>query len=130
MSCRGTRLGRATLFAFALIVGVHVSPRSGAEHPGRLPIGPAGEGEGPFERLILRGVTLIDGTGAPPQGPVDIVIARNRILEVRSVGYPNLPIRPDARPGGATQGDRRHRHVRHARLHRLPRAHRRRPQGP
>ncbi|HWO17096.1 MAG TPA: hypothetical protein VNM89_10360, partial [Solirubrobacterales bacterium] len=64
---------------------------------------PAGEGEGPFERLILRGVTLIDGTGAPAQGPVDIVIARNRILEVRSVGYPHLPIRPDARPGGATR---------------------------
>jgi hypothetical protein len=33
-----------------------------------------GEGEGPFERLIIRGATLIDGTGAPPIGPVDIVI--------------------------------------------------------
>ena len=40
---------------------------------------------------------------APPQGPVDIVIARNRIAEIRSVGYPGLPIRPDARPGGATK---------------------------
>ena len=32
------------------------------------------EGEGPFERLVLRGGILIDGTGAPPVGPVDIVV--------------------------------------------------------
>ena len=28
----------------------------------------------PAERLILRGVTVVDGTGAPPFGPVDLVI--------------------------------------------------------
>ena len=44
------------------------------------------EGEGPFDRLILRGVTLIDGTGAPARGPVDIVIENNRIARVESVG--------------------------------------------
>ena len=27
------------------------------------------EGDGPFERLVLRGGTLIDGTCAPPIGP-------------------------------------------------------------
>jgi imidazolonepropionase-like amidohydrolase len=59
---------------------------------------PAGEGEGPFDRLVLRGVTLIDGTGAPPQNPVDIVIAHNRIAEIRSVGHPGLPVRPEGRP--------------------------------
>ena len=48
------------------------------------------EGEGPFERLILRGATLIDGTGAPPIGPVDIVIEKNRIREIRSVGCPKV----------------------------------------
>ena len=37
------------------------------------------EGEGPFTKLIVRGVTLIDGTGGPPRGPVDIVIEGNRI---------------------------------------------------
>ncbi|HWQ35931.1 MAG TPA: amidohydrolase family protein [Blastocatellia bacterium] len=63
----------------------------------------ADEGEGPFERLIIRGATLIDGTGAPPQGPVDIVIERNRIIEIRSVGYPKVPIREMARPKGATK---------------------------
>ncbi len=61
------------------------------------------EGEGPFERLIIRGATLIDGTGAPPMGPVDIVIEGNRIREIRSVGYPNVPIRPERRPQGATR---------------------------
>ena len=49
------------------------------------------EGEGPFERLVLRGVTMIDGTGSPPSGPVDIVIEGNRIAEIESVGTPGLP---------------------------------------
>jgi imidazolonepropionase-like amidohydrolase len=56
------------------------------------------EGLGPYNRLVIRGATLIDGTGAPPYGPVDIVIEGNRITEVRVVGYPHLPIDPDARP--------------------------------
>ena len=62
-----------------------------------------GEGEGPFERLIIRGATLIDGTGAPPIGPVDIVIEGNRIVDVDSVGYPGLSIDEDKRPQGATR---------------------------
>ena len=36
------------------------------------------EGEGPFNRLIIRGVTMISGTGAPPLGPVDIVVEKNK----------------------------------------------------
>ncbi|MFX8930023.1 hypothetical protein ABTN05_20055, partial [Acinetobacter baumannii] len=32
------------------------------------------EGSGPYTQLIIRGVTLINGTGAPPNGPVDIVV--------------------------------------------------------
>lgn len=63
----------------------------------------AGEGDGPHQRLILRGVTVIDGTGAPPMGPVDIVIEGDRIAEIRSVGYPKVPIRDRSRPQGATQ---------------------------
>jgi imidazolonepropionase-like amidohydrolase len=62
-----------------------------------------GEGEGPFDRLIIRGATLIDGTGAPPRGPVDIVIEDNRIVDVVSVGYPGLPIDDSKRPGDATR---------------------------
>lgn len=61
------------------------------------------EGEGPFPQLIIRGVTLINSTGAPPMGPVDIVVKQNRIAEIRQVGYPGVPIdtrrRPVANPG-------------------------------
>ena len=45
----------------------------------RVPDRAPGEGVGPFGRMLIRGATLIDGTGAPPEGPVDIVIAGNRI---------------------------------------------------
>jgi len=55
-------------------------------------------GEGPYEQLIIRGVTLINGNGAPPIGPVDIVIEDNRIQRVATVGYPGVPIDPDRRP--------------------------------
>ncbi|TYP95522.1 Amidohydrolase family protein [Fodinibius salinus] len=55
-------------------------------------------GEGPFDRLIIRGVTLVDGTGSPPRGPVDVVVKRNKIAAVQSVGYPDIPINEDRRP--------------------------------
>ncbi|MBT8178710.1 MAG: amidohydrolase family protein [Eudoraea sp.] len=54
--------------------------------------------EGPFSQLIIRGVTLINGNGAPPQGPVDIVVENNRIKRVQVVGYPGVAIDPDGRP--------------------------------
>ena len=63
----------------------------------------ADEGEGPFERLIIRGATLIDGSGAPARGPVDIVVEGNRIVEVKGVGAPLAPIDEDERPGDATR---------------------------
>lgn len=66
---------------------------------------PRAEGDGPFRRLILRGVTVIDGTGAPPYGPADIVIAGNRIVDVESVGAPGMPIDPKKRPA-AKAGDK------------------------
>jgi len=61
---------------------------------------PRAEGEGPYDRLVLRGGILIDGTGAPPIGPVDIVVENNRIVEIRNVGYPGTPIRDEDRPAG------------------------------
>ncbi|MCE2612656.1 amidohydrolase family protein [Flavobacteriaceae bacterium D16] len=54
--------------------------------------------EGPFKQLIIRGATLINGNGAPPQGPVDIVVENNRIKRVAVVGYPGVAINPDDRP--------------------------------
>ena len=56
------------------------------------------EGDGPYTQLIIRGVTLINGTGAPPFGPVDIVIEKNRIVKIQNVGSPSLPINAARRP--------------------------------
>src|SRR5262245_46663490 len=58
----------------------------------------ADEGRGPFKTLVIRSAILIDGTGAPPQGPVDIVIENNRIRSVRSAGTPGLPQRENRQP--------------------------------
>lgn len=57
-----------------------------------------GFSEGPFSQLIIRGATLINGNGAPPMGPVDIVVENNRITRVESVGYPGVAIDPKDRP--------------------------------
>lgn len=46
------------------------------------------EGIGPFKRVVLRNVTMIDGTGAPAQGPFDIVIENDRIAQIKSIGSP------------------------------------------
>lgn len=65
---------------------------------------PRAEGEGPWTQLIIRGVTLINGNGAPPTGPVDVVVAGNRITGVHVVGYPGVAIdaakRPKLKAGG------------------------------
>ena len=56
------------------------------------------EGDGPWPQLIIRGVILINGNGAPPTGPVDIVVEKNRIMQVANVGNPGMPINNDRRP--------------------------------
>lgn len=60
--------------------------------------------EGPFSQLIIRGVTLINGNGAPPRGPIDIVVENNKIVGVEVVGYPGVEIdsskRPQLKAGG------------------------------
>jgi Amidohydrolase family len=56
------------------------------------------EGEGPWNQLIVRGVTLINGTGAPPIGPVDIVVEKNRIKQISLVGSPGMAIDVKRRP--------------------------------
>jgi hypothetical protein len=55
-------------------------------------------GEGPFEQLIIRGVTLINGDGSPPRGPVDIVVENNTIVGIEVVGYPGVEIKESSRP--------------------------------
>ena len=101
--CQIRARGIALLCAAALLTGSAFAQDD--EEPQMIPAPdrPADEGEGPFERLIIRGATMIDGTGSPPVGPVDIVIEGNRIAEIKSVGYPGLPIDEDKRPTDATR---------------------------
>lgn len=84
------------LFFIASILSLFLLSNTGAaqvqEAPERI------LGEGPFERLIIRGVTLIDGTGSPPRGPMDIVVENNRIASIHSVGYPGMEIEESERP--------------------------------
>lgn len=56
------------------------------------------EGDGPWPQLIIRGVTLINGTGAPPIGPVDVVVEKARIKQIKVVGAPGAAINSNERP--------------------------------
>ena len=60
--------------------------------------------EGPFSQLIIRGVTLINGNGAPPQGPIDIVVENDRIVKIQVVGYPGVAINESRRPQLSANG--------------------------
>lgn len=101
--------GRASCLATLIVlVMTSIGSLQAQDRPRSIPAAPdrpSGEGEGPFQRLILRGGILIDGSGSPPIGPVDIVIEKNRIVNIRSVGYPGVPIKPERRPK-AGPGDR------------------------
>jgi hypothetical protein len=87
--------------ALAAPLSTAVAQRDAAPAPNRA------EGEGPFDRLIIRGVTLIDGTGGPPRGPVDIVVERNRIAQIVDIGSPGLPVNEARRPKGPAACPRR-----------------------
>ncbi|MEM6704560.1 MAG: amidohydrolase [Acidobacteriota bacterium] len=99
------RLG--ILAALLLVVALLVSSLSGSAHAAEVkqvePAPDRAEGEGPFDRLIIRGATMVDGTGSPPIGPVDVVIEKNRIAEIRVVGTPGLGIDEDRRPKNPTR---------------------------
>ncbi len=90
---------RVSALTLALVASILAPSTATPEEPrGIPPAPPRAEGEGPWKRLILRGATLIDGTGAPPVGPVDIVVEGNLIREIKSVGNPGAPIDPANRP--------------------------------
>jgi len=76
------------------------TPAAGARYV-RAPARTADESVGPFRKLVIRGATLIDGTGAPPRGPVDIVIEGNRITAVDQAGWPGLPMKSAREPRDA-----------------------------
>ena len=59
--------------------------RDAAGQPPLVPATGRDRGIGPFKRLVLRGATVIDGTGAPPIGPTDIVVEDGRITLLKKV---------------------------------------------
>ena len=62
--------------------------RGGGDTPA--PARKQGEGTGPYKKMVIRSVTLIDGTGGPPLSPMDIVIEGNKITAVRQAGWPGM----------------------------------------
>ncbi|MBP9825407.1 MAG: amidohydrolase family protein, partial [Thermoanaerobaculia bacterium] len=94
--CNRTRSSSLTLLVLAFAA---MAPPALAQEPSTdpRPAPPRAEGEGPFERLVIRNATVIDGTGAPAGGPMDIVIEGNRIVSVMKAKY----IAGDMRPASA-----------------------------
>jgi imidazolonepropionase-like amidohydrolase len=89
-----------TFVAVLVLAGTAAAQQGGMEETTRRG---AAEGDGPHQRLILRGGTYIDGAGSPPLGPVDIVVENDRIVSIEAVGFPMSPIDEDRRPQGATR---------------------------
>jgi len=52
--------------------------------PEPAPDRPVGEGRGPFARLVIKNVMLIDGQGAPPRGPVTIIVEQDKIKSIET----------------------------------------------
>ncbi len=72
----------AAWLAAALLAPAAWAAGSAADIPAR------DQGEGPYARLVIRNAMVIDGTGAPMQGPFDLVVEGDRIAEVRAIGAP------------------------------------------
>ena len=55
---------------------------AGIERP---PVGPPRgiESRGPFPKLAIKNIHVIDGTGAPTRGPVSVLVENDRIVEIR-----------------------------------------------
>ncbi len=71
---------RWALLLLPFLMGQQVIAQSIISPPDRR----ADEGAGPFETLLIKNAILIDGTGAPPIGPVNIVVKQNRIESIGS----------------------------------------------
>ena len=73
---------------------------AGIELPAPAPERTGAESAGPFQRLLIRNVMLVDGEGAPPRGPVDIVIARDRIERIERIAATSPALDPNGGPVG------------------------------
>lgn len=62
--------------------GATLYQKLGVEIPAPASNRSSSEGTGPFSRLVLDSVMIVDGLGSPPRGPVSIVIRNDRISSI------------------------------------------------
>lgn len=96
---------RIKWFAGALLAWVALGGAAAAAEAKmeQVPARRAGEGEGPYAKLVIRGAMVIRGDGAPPIGPMDVVIAGNRIVSVELAASPGTPLKANREPRDATR---------------------------
>jgi len=78
--------------------------RQGGAAPGGMVPAPQrrqGEGQGPFASMVITNVMVIDGTGGPPFGPMNVWVENNRIARIQSAGTPGVPQRQGGAPPNA-----------------------------
>ncbi len=88
-SCRPLRRLAPILLALLLLPPALAAPQPAPDRD---------RGAGPFPRLILRGVSIVNGEGAPAQGPVDLVIEKDRIRQIVALGSPGAALDETKRP--------------------------------
>ena len=86
----------ALVCAVVLLASLVADARQGGLVPA--PDRRAGEGAGPFPTLTIRNVMVIDGTGAPPFGPANVIVENNRIARIQNAGTPGVPSKEAAPP--------------------------------
>ena len=85
----------------ALLLALAPSAQAQGARMEQVPSRAAGEGDGPYRKLVIRAAMVIPGHGAPPVGPADIVIEGNRIASVEMAGTPSLPLKSGREPRDA-----------------------------
>jgi imidazolonepropionase-like amidohydrolase len=95
--------GLSLCVAGALLSGLLPAPLDAQAGLNGGPARRPNEGAGPFNRMVIRNVMIIDGTGAPPFGPMNVVVSGNRIQAIQGAGTPGVqqPPAPAGRQGGA-----------------------------
>ncbi len=85
-------------FEYSIVIAHTIEPREevisqvlqlGIAPPTHAPVRGT-ESEGPFSGLVIKDAFLLDGTGAPVQGPVNIIIEKDKIVSITGSGTGSL----------------------------------------
>ncbi|MGB7406533.1 MAG: amidohydrolase [Pacificimonas sp.] len=77
---------RITTYLAALSLAVGMATAALSQSLAPTPASEIDDGAGPYGALLITGATIVDGSGAPPVGPLDVLVARNRIEAIGGVG--------------------------------------------